>query len=321
MNKKREKKCCICGKKTLHEFFLSGINPDICSSTRVILSRCNGCSLIASETLKPKTASHLSQYNADYYGIKRKESLSFKLFQGLFNFERVWRSIKKKDVKSLLDIGCGTGSFLKALPANIRCYGFDTSIEATKVLRKEASPRVIILGKNDIGKRKYDVITMWQSLEHVKDPVKLLCELSSTLSKKGFLYISVPNIMSMQARVFKGSWFHLDPERHRVHYSNESLGILFRRCNLKILLSTTSSFEYGTFGWWQSFFNLLPFDFNMGYKILKRGVRYPVSGKNVFGYTAYILLGLPLAIVSLFLTIFESFFGVGSVLQVKVTRL
>lgn len=321
MNKKRGKNCCICGTKTLHKIFLTGINPDICTSKRVILSRCTVCSLITSETIKPKTPSHLSQYNAEYYGMKKKESLLFKLFQALFNCERVWRSIKKTKVASLLDIGCGTGSFLKALPATIRCYGFDTSVEATKILRREASPSVIILGKNNIGKRKYDVITMWQSLEHVKDPVKLLCKLSSMLSKKGFLYISVPNIVSMQARVFKGSWFHLDPERHRVHYSNESLGKLFQKCNLKILLSTTSSFEYGTFGWWQSFFNLLPFDFNMGYKILKRGVRYPVSGKNLFGYIAYIVLGLPLAIVSFLLTIFESFFGVGSVLQVKVTRL
>ena len=144
-------------------------------------------------------------------------------------------------------------------------------------------------------------------------------ELRRLLKSSGSVFISVPNFGSLQAGIFRRRWFHLDPARHLFHYERKTLAEVCERNGFAATWRTTKSLEYGVFGWWQSFFNLLPFDFNMGYKILKGRKKYTMTAANVFALLVYGLLAVPVGILSVALMFIEAALGKGAVLQVRLT--
>src|SRR5262249_20717718 len=152
--------------------------------------------------------------------------------------------------------------------------------------------------------------------EHVDAPLDLLDKVKKVLAPGGRVFVSVPNIASLQARIFRSRWFHLDPTRHMFHYTPETLTRLLEKAGFHVVRRTTASLEYGVFGWWQSFFNGLPMDFNMGYKVLKARKKYAPELKTILSLAVYAVLGLPLALLSLVLSLFETLLGHGGVIQV-----
>lgn len=60
----------------------------------------------------------------------------------------------------------------------------------------------------------YDVIALWQNVEHLPDPWRVLERLAARLAPGGFLVIATPNPDSYQFRLFKKYWMHLDAPRH-----------------------------------------------------------------------------------------------------------
>lgn len=306
--------CKSCNKISNHSLLFVGIDPDTTQQSEIPVIQCNSCKLVVSVPHN----TNVNMYNSNYYGTTQRRHVYFSIIEQIFYAERRWRSIGGYKTTSLLDYGCGTGDFLKTLPKNVSRYGFEISKAAIKSIKNEKQNKINLVYKNTLIANHYDVVTMWQSLEHIADPVPVLKLLSSVLNHNGYLYISVPNIKSIQARIFKGKWFHLDPNRHLTHYSAESLKKILALSNLEMVKMTTFSFEYGVFGWWQSIFNAIPFEFNMGYKIIKRGITYPKTARNLFGYLCYGLLSLPIALISVFFMLLEALMGAGCVLQCKV---
>jgi len=64
-----------------------------------------------------------------------------------------------------------------------------------------------------------DVITMWQSLEHVHRPMEVLRAARRLLVPGGKLIIAVPNIDSLPFHWFGPSWIGLDLPRHLTHFA------------------------------------------------------------------------------------------------------
>lgn len=95
--------------------------------------------------------------------------------------------------RSVLDVGCGTGSFLSKVRilAN-KVHG----VEPEKRLA-EHFQQMDLTVYNNISKvpdqNKYDIITMFHVLEHFADPRVILIELSKLLEEKGQIIIEVPN--------------------------------------------------------------------------------------------------------------------------------
>jgi len=316
MTKHKLKYCYQCKKKTTHKLYFFAKNPDFPSRKKIPLIQCKQCKLIISD-LNKSVAINSKQYDVQYYGYPRQASFINKIFQEIFNFERKQQAIFGKKVRDLLDYGCGTASFLMSLPSQITRYGFETSKEAIQEIKRNRGSNVKILKKVCISTYKYDVITFWQSLEHIKNPVSLLARIPKLLRDDGYVFISVPNIHSLQARIFRSNWFHLDPKRHLTHFCPQTLINALKKTHLKLDSINTFSFEYGVFGWWQSIFNSLGLEFNMGYKVLKRKVRYSKNIKILVQETIYILAGFPVAVVSVFMALLEGTLGMGAVLQVK----
>ena len=102
--------------------------------------------------------------------------------------------------RTLLDVGCGVGHGLKAGKAR-----------GLTAVGLEADPDCIALGHElglDIRDRiptgSFDIIALWETLEHVTAPAGLLQGLNASLAAGGILTVLVPNLNSPSVRVLRG---------------------------------------------------------------------------------------------------------------------
>lgn len=310
--------CPRCGAKNRSRVLFSGVHADFPRLERLSVVRCLACG-IAYTGSAPSEESGEELYFDGYYGEATSERLSNRLAISVFQKERQSLSLSGHTPAKVLDVGCGDGTFLRCLPSGAQLFGYEPSLAGRNALAKFGVRQLDPNAPAGDQEASFDLITLWQVFEHVDTPDDLLQKMRRLLAPGGTVFISVPNFGSLQARIFRGRWFHLDPARHLFHYEEKTLAEVCERNGFSATWRTTRSLEYGVFGWWQSFFNLLPFDFNMGYKILKGRRKYPMTAANVLALLVYGLLAVPVGILSTALMFIEAALGKGAVLQVRLT--
>lgn len=128
--------------------------------------------------------------------------------------------------RRLLDFGCGGGSYLRRMSQlGWQVTGVDVSPRAVEMVRDDLGCDVHLgsLPHGDLSAGEFDVITMWQSLEHVHRPLEVLRAAFELLRPAGRIIVAVPNIASLSAARFGEHWFGLDLPRHLIHFTPETL--------------------------------------------------------------------------------------------------
>lgn len=95
----------------------------------------------------------------------------------------------------LLDLGCGDGGFAIAANPYFQVEGIDLHPRRIQPRRRGAAPRIVRANINNVELQTggYDVITMFNVLEHLSAPYSVLQETYSGLKAGGVLFGSVPN--------------------------------------------------------------------------------------------------------------------------------
>jgi SAM-dependent methyltransferase len=136
-----------------------------------------------------------------------------------------------------LDFGCGSGSFLARMHRRgWKVTGIDASARTVQRLRRHL-PLPVLLGSlphPGLNPETFDVITMWQSLEHVHYPLEILREAFRLLAPGGKLLVVVPNIDSLPFRWFGPAWYGLDLPRHLTHFTPMTLRAMLERAGLQV---------------------------------------------------------------------------------------
>jgi hypothetical protein len=186
-------------------------------------------------------------------------------------------------------VGAGDGTLLDALSKCGR--------DAVGLERHAAHPEVREAEVIEI-EGEWAAIVFWHSLEHVSSPGAAIDHAVSILAPHGLLAVAVPNIASLQARLFGDRWLALDLPRHRVHLTT---GALLRRLRALGLRIERVSYVRGgqvVFGWLHGLVALLPSHPDL-YDALRRSEarRTRMSpGARAVALGAGVLL-LPLAVV------------------------
>ena len=138
----------------------------------------------------------------------------------------------------ILDVGCGNGNFLNEVRTVTGCqaYGIDISKTVAKTVLENYGIDVFsgTILELPYPNGFFDVITAWSYLEHVNNPSEVLLKMSNLLKSNGLCVISTPNFDSLNARLFKGKWYHLDCPRHLYIYTPRTVTGLLERSSLSV---------------------------------------------------------------------------------------
>ena len=225
--------CILCGSKQLGTY-LDGAKQELTSSVLGSsrdkfdpgkIQRCAVCRFAFSEC-RPNQEELTGLYRELDSAVYESESRG-----RLTTASRHLRIVQKyMQGARLLDVGCASGIFLNcAAEAGWNVVG----VEPAAVLCKKAQQLLADRGQVycsplqdvDLPSASFDVVTLWDVLEHVTDPVSFVKRCAGLLRPSGYLFANVPNIDSLQARLLGGKWPLLLPE-HLNYFAQEGL----RRC-------------------------------------------------------------------------------------------
>lgn len=190
--------------------------------------RCAGCGLRVLDPI-PSASELESEYGDEYAPFVLASSSP-----GLVTrFRRAWYTdrrlkwIRGLQFNSVLDVGCGTGEFLfKLRQRGIDVHGLEPSAFAGGFARSRGLDVFQGLVGDYQPNRTFDLITLWNVLEHMTDPAADLGRLRSLLAPEGTIVILTPNAGSPQAARFGRDWAGLEVPKHLHLFDGPSLSRL-----------------------------------------------------------------------------------------------
>lgn len=131
--------------------------------------------------------------------------------------------------KSLLEIGCAYGFFLSVAKKMFdKIAGMDIAEDGTIHAKEKLNLKAIKadLLEYDFGNEKFDVVCMWDTIEHLQNPDLYLKKIGKHMEKGALIAITTGDIDSVCARVRKGKWRLIHPPTHIHYFSRKTLARL-----------------------------------------------------------------------------------------------
>lgn len=160
-------------------------------------SYCKTCTLIF-RSKRPKESWFIKNWNLRH-NIQKKSSIDFINPQIEKDRKKRYQLILEKIItknQKILDIGCGPGTGLKAFTKKNTIHGIEPDITRAKIAKKNKIKIFTCSLKKFFKKnksKKYDLIIMLHTLEHMFDPRETIKITRLLLKKDGKLIIEVPN--------------------------------------------------------------------------------------------------------------------------------
>jgi len=137
---------------------------------------------------------------------------------------------------NLLDIGCSGGYFLSvARERGYKVHG----VEPNRLESAYAEEQGIdILGAtvDDLPDgTAFEIITLWDVLEHIRNPVEYLKQIKSYLIPGGLVFVQVPTCDSLAARIMRSACNMFDGIEHLTLFSAHSLDIAFVKAGYSLV--------------------------------------------------------------------------------------
>ncbi len=209
------------------------------------LVQCSSCGLVyvgnpPSEAELEKLYSFGSGYHARFIDESSME------FKHHLNLARQYYEMleKYKTQGRILDIGCSNGFFLKLARDNgWETYGLEMSKDTAELARKRYGLKVLTgtLQETSFTSKFFDVVTLWDVIEHVENPMKTISIISKILKDDGIVVLLTPNIeglfpkLSYKVANIINYWPHPEPPRHLFQFSKKTIQKLLRLTGFNVI--------------------------------------------------------------------------------------
>lgn len=209
----------------------------------------------------------------------------------------------------VLDLGAGDGR----LAVELARAGHEvTAVEPYRDV--PVAPGLTVLRESvdqlELPERSFDAAVLWHVLEHLEEPQAILAHVRRWLVPGGLLLVGVPNLASLQAELGGEGWFHLDPQRHVVHFTPRGLTLLLERAGFTEVRLRHVLVDQSLAGMWMTLLNRV----TPGGNALRRFVRREPVAKRDLALTA--ALAVPLLSASVLLELGAAAAGRGGALAV-----
>jgi len=154
-----------------------------------------------------------------------------------WEFTRSLREVRRSGARTLLDVGCGSGHFLRKLRAEVPAVsptGAELNDTLLTVLRGEGFGAMSSdLDQVEQEKRRFDIVCLFQILEHVADPVRFLRAFLNLVGPDGEVIITTPD-SNGPIRHFNESLTEVPPH-HVTRWTEAAYRALLPRLGFQIL--------------------------------------------------------------------------------------
>ncbi|MAV64538.1 MAG: hypothetical protein CMG00_05025 [Candidatus Marinimicrobia bacterium] len=221
-------KCILCDSDFFLNDYISVVDR-FDENYRYQLQKCR-CGLVM---LNPRPGCNdIAEYyeNINYLPHGRKKNVLGVIYKILQRVNNRFKSriienafIGKKRV--LLDFGSGDGQFSKYMSTKgWDSYSYDPFFRSSNQNELEGLQK----------SKKFNVITMFHSLEHIHDIDSTFLTINNVLDKKGLLVIAVPNHNAYERNILREKWIAYDAPRHLLHFNFETMRLLLDKYNFEI---------------------------------------------------------------------------------------
>ena len=196
---------------------------------------CSTCRTAYTERLP--TEEELSRhYSLDYFkGNREKFGYVDYAAEEPFNLETFAPKARRLEERHpeggrILDVGCATGGFLGLMSERWDRRGVELSAELVAASPPPPGVKVWVGRFEEYPPEGglFDVVTLWDTLDHVKDPAGTLAKARALLKPGGTLAINLGDRSALFARVLGRRWHLYIPPTHLTYFNRGSLTALLR---------------------------------------------------------------------------------------------
>ena len=229
---------------------------DICNSdlNKILypgILKCDSCGHIFAD--QKLTREELKKiYNNDYFHGEEYSDYIAERATIEKNFLRITSIINNyitdKKNKNVLEVGSAYGYFLNILKDKYKVVkGLEIFKDAADYARKEFDIDVKDTDLLDwnFDREKYDLVCMWDVIEHLYSPQKYLSKISENMNKGGILAFTTGDIGSTVAKVRGKNWRQIHPPSHAHYFNRDTIEKLLNQNGFKLL-------NFGHFGRFRS---------------------------------------------------------------------
>jgi len=227
--------CIICSSKNSVPYLTLNDRLNI-SHKNFYINKCE-CGFVYLNP-RPNISEIYNYYQLTNYvpHLKIKKSIWFTIYQYCqkLTFRYKYKIIRKYEKKGrLLDIGGGNGKFAEFMHSK----GWEVIIHDSIIDNNMSDLSIPHFTKlTDIDSAlKFNVITLWHSLEHIHDIRELFYFLDKYLDDNGTILIAVPNLNAPERKYYKSNWAPYDAPRHLYHFTLQTLTKLCNQNGLDVI--------------------------------------------------------------------------------------
>ncbi|OGS93140.1 MAG: hypothetical protein A3K04_08445 [Gallionellales bacterium RBG_16_56_9] len=214
------------------------------------LRRCTACGQLLSQCGEAHYWESMQEFDDPRGTLPDARSVARRFRRSRKFLERIARLLGKvpADIR-LLDVGCSSGAFLgAAVQLGFCAEGVEPAPKAAATAQA-AGLKVLqgLLQDVSYADGQFDAVTLFEVIEHLKEPLKLLRECQLILRPGGILLIGTGNAASWSMAAMGADWEYLSIAKHGGHisfFTPDSLGKLAQQAGFSVAAVRTRGVRF-----------------------------------------------------------------------------
>ena len=234
--------CPLCDSKTNFSFSLKSY----------VYHRCEKCHTLF--VINPPVLEEIyNGYSESYFEASSSSADAEKERRGYSSYMQAQDSLshsfkRKLDIVlqharggKLLEVGAAYGTFMVLAKEHFNCVGLEVSHYATQVAQDKFGVDVrqgSIENASGFANNEFDVVVMWDVIEHLANPIMSLQEVFRVLKPGGSVFISTDDSNNWLPRILGQKWWGLAAPLHLCHFSKKGMECAINRSgNFSIIIN------------------------------------------------------------------------------------
>ncbi|GMR00591.1 MAG: hypothetical protein BMS9Abin18_1456 [Zetaproteobacteria bacterium] len=205
------------------------------------LRRCSQCGQLISACTPERYAQSMQEFNAPEGTMtsgkaleRQKKRIGRILMQGIHHLS------SSHDTVSMLDVGCSSGSVLKVGDSlGLKVHGVEPAPRAAVTARNLGFEVFTgFLHDAKYPNHAFDIVTLFEVIEHLREPLVLAHEINRILKPGGIWLIGTGNVDSWTAHFMGARWEYFDINKHGGHvsfFNPQSISLLAQRSGFEMV--------------------------------------------------------------------------------------